>query len=99
MNNDLISREALLKEIKDRIDDNPETSYDRGYNLGLNTAIIETKKAPTAETKTTAVVISDDFGHEIKGLYDKGRDMIFTSFGNAPRMWFDIKYKITEVKE
>lgn len=53
----------------------------------------------TVETKTTAVVISDDFGHEIKGFYDKGRDMIFTSYGNAPRMWFDIRYKITEAKE
>ena len=51
---------------------------------------------PTVKPTTTEVVISDDFGNELKGLYDKGRDMIFTSYGNAPRKWFGKKYKITE---
>lgn len=43
----LLDADNLKKEIEDRKDYNPESEFDRGYNLGIETALAEIKKAPT----------------------------------------------------
>lgn len=48
MNNDLISREALKKKIQAR-HDNGNEDFDKGYNIGLGTAIDLIDNAPTVE--------------------------------------------------
>lgn len=48
--NDLIRREEVIEALKLLTDE--DDPYDEGYNLGLNTAILEVKKyIPTAEPK------------------------------------------------
>ena len=48
MNNDLISREALKKKLQAR-HDNGEEDFDKGYNIGIETAIDLIDNAPTVE--------------------------------------------------
>ena len=47
-NNDLISREALKKKLQAR-HDNGNEDFDKGYNIGLGTAIDLIDSAPTVE--------------------------------------------------
>lgn len=48
MNIDLISREALKKKLQAR-HDNGEEDFDKGYNIGIETAIDLIDNAPTVE--------------------------------------------------
>lgn len=48
MNNDLISREALKKKLQAR-HDNGEEDFDKGYNIGIETAIELLDNATTVE--------------------------------------------------
>lgn len=48
MNNDLISREDLKKKLQAR-HDNGEDDFDKGYNIGIETAIDLLDNAPTAD--------------------------------------------------
>ena len=48
MNNDLISREALKKKLQAR-HDNGEEDFDKGYNIGIETAIDLINNAPSIE--------------------------------------------------
>lgn len=48
MNNDLISREDLKKKLQAR-HDNGEEDFDKGYNIGIETAIDLIDNAPTVE--------------------------------------------------
>lgn len=53
VNNDLISREALLEKIRDQIleDDEVEDKLDMQYNRGLLRAIKVVKRAPAVDAK------------------------------------------------
>ena len=46
MNNDLISRSALKKKLQAR-HDNGEKDFDKGYNIGIETAVELIDSAPT----------------------------------------------------
>lgn len=60
MNNDLISREALKEKLQAR-HDNGEEDFDKGYNIGIETAIDLIDNAPTVDIKD-----------EIAGAYNEG---------------------------
>ena len=57
MNNDLISRSELKEKLQARYD-NGEEDFDKGYNIGIETALDLIDNAPTVEAEIKEVPIA-----------------------------------------
>ena len=73
MNNDLISREALKKKLQARYY-NGEEDFDKGYNIGIETAIELVDNAPTVEPCLSLDNISDEDIKKFKLIWQRARN-------------------------
>lgn len=71
MNNDLISRSGLKKKLQAR-HDNGEEDFDKGYNIGIETAIDLIDNAPAVETSL-----------ELKNLTEEEKQQFFLMWQRA----------------
>ena len=77
MNNDLISREALKKKLQAR-HDNGEENFDKGYNIGIETAIDLIDNAPTVEPfERIGSICEENCGYRPKGEWIKEKNEWF----------------------
>ena len=67
MSDQLISREALKKKLQAR-HDNGEEDFDKGYNIGIETAIDLIDNAPTVEPfERIGVICEENCGYRPQG--------------------------------
>ena len=60
MNNDLISREALKKQLKAKIDLDQDDEFTRGYNIGISACVELIDNAPSVEVYTCTDLINEN---------------------------------------